>query len=142
MYLTISAVLIVDTLVLEVYNHLPLLVNILAWRAINIHTCKVSSEVVSSQSTRIVKLFVQIHVPEFCHTMHVTKTMIMGSCVWQMLSEDNSCITNLNIIIINRGFDSFCTLIKDTLLYEWVDRTAKPHYTFDSFAQQFVTFKF
>jgi hypothetical protein len=142
LFLTISAVFNVDTLILEAYNHLPLLVDILAWRATSTRTRKVGSEVVSSRFTRIVKPFVRIHVPEFCHAMHATRAMITGSCARQMLSGDNSRINNLNIMVTNGGFDSFRTLIEDTLLYEWVDRTAKPHYAFDNSAQRFATFKF
>ncbi|KAG2746860.1 hypothetical protein P692DRAFT_201806857 [Suillus brevipes Sb2] len=50
--------------------------------------------------------------------MHVTRAMIKGSCIWQMLSGDNSCVDNLNIIMTNGWFDLFCTLIEDTLHYE------------------------
>ncbi|KAG1849528.1 hypothetical protein F4604DRAFT_1687413 [Suillus subluteus] len=60
LYLTAFEVLNVDTLVLEVYNHLPLLVDVLAWRATNSRTRKVGSEVVSARFARIVKPFVRM----------------------------------------------------------------------------------
>ncbi|KAG2336262.1 hypothetical protein BDR05DRAFT_1006033 [Suillus weaverae] len=142
LYLTASAVLNVDALVLEVYNHLPLLIDVLAWMPTNTRTRKVGSEMVSARFARIVKLFVRMYIPELCHTMHVTRAIITGSCARQMLSGDDSHINNLNIIVTNGGFDLFRTLIENTLLYEWVDRTAKPHYAFNSSAQRFTKFKF
>ncbi|KAG2149785.1 hypothetical protein BD769DRAFT_1381530 [Suillus cothurnatus] len=122
-----------DTLILEVYNHLPLLVDILAWRATNSRTCKVGSEVVSARF---------MYMPELCHVMHVTRAVITGSCAWQMLNGDDTPANNLNLIVTNGGFDAFCFLIQDTLLYEWVEQTSKPHYTFNNSAERFARFKF
>ncbi|KAG2039384.1 hypothetical protein BDR03DRAFT_1009017 [Suillus americanus] len=137
-----GAFLNVDSLVLEVYKHLPLLIDVLAWRATNTRTHKVGSEVVSTWLARIVKPFVQMYIPELCHTMHVTRAIITGSCTRQMLSGDDSPVDNLNIVVTNGGFDLFHTLIENTLLYEWVHRSTKPHYVFDSSAQRFARFKF
>ncbi|KAG1775890.1 hypothetical protein EV702DRAFT_1046545 [Suillus placidus] len=111
------------TLVQVVYEHLPLLSDVMALR----NTCQATRDIASSCLAKrfgdIVKPFVASHTGEFKYLMHITPAVIVGSCTMKMLTGHSSSPRNLNIVVGNGGRHVWYCFIMDTLKYHRVHNT-------------------
>ncbi|KAG1781411.1 hypothetical protein EV702DRAFT_1042503 [Suillus placidus] len=128
------------TLVQVVYEHLPLLSDVMALR----NTCQATRDIASSCLAKrfgdIVKPFVASHTGEFKYLMHITPAVIVGSCTMKMLTGHSRSPRNLNIVVGNGGRHVWYCFIMDTLKYHRVHNTF-PNYAYTQAVSSFALFQ-
>lgn len=101
-----------------VYEHLPLLSDVLALRN-SCHSVRdIGSSILSKRFDDMVKPYVGTHIKQFRHLMHSTHAVIVGSCAMQMLLGDVVVTRDLNILVAHGGRLAMHSFIAHTLHYQ------------------------
>lgn len=90
----------------------------------------VASAVAGQRFNDIIGPFVGAHGAEMRHLLHITTTLITGSCATKMLMGGNGAPNNLNLITPFESADVLYAYIVSDLQYERVDTDATPHPAF------------
>jgi hypothetical protein len=107
-------------LVRLVYEHLPLLSDVLALR----NTCHsvrdIGSSILSKRFDDMVEPYVGTHLTQLRYLMHGTHAVIVGSCAMQMLLGNDVVTRDLNILVAHGGRVAMHSFIAHTLHYQRV----------------------
>jgi hypothetical protein len=123
-----------------VYEHLPLLSDLLAFRATCSDSRHVGMSVVSRCFDSIVGLFVLGRVAELRHVMHVSLAVITGSCALDMLTGEPTMSNNLNFIVPHGFSEVLYTFLQESLTYRRVNRNRPPHYAYKGVIHGYAMF--
>jgi hypothetical protein len=140
--LTADALVVLHTaeLVKEVYDLLPLLRDVMAWRNMSHQTLAMGQSIITWQFTRILQPFVDHHIPEMSDVMSASHAVITGSCALAMLLDPEYMPKDLNFIVAEAGFEMLEEFILDVLCYHCVQLGACHNYAFNGAVHQFARY--
>lgn len=131
----------IRALVQIVYEHLPLLSDLLAFRATCCDSRHVGTSIVSRRFDSIVGPFVLGRVAELRHVMHVSLAVITGSCALDMLTGEPTMPDNLNFIVPHGSSEALYTFLQESLIYRRVNRNRPPHYAYKGAIHGYAMFR-
>ncbi|KAG1880593.1 hypothetical protein C8R48DRAFT_767365 [Suillus tomentosus] len=129
------------SLVQVVSQYLDRLPDLLAWTHANQEMHDVGCNVAAKRFSDIMAPFVGGHGAEMRHLLHITTSLITGSCAMKMLTGDDTSPNNLNLITPFESADVLYAYIVSDLRYERVQSDAVPHRAFIDSVHSFVKFR-
>lgn len=128
-------------MVREVYRHLPMLKDVLAWQYSSRWTLSVGRAVVADRFTRIVRPFFGDRIPALRSLMHDWGAVITGSCALDMLTGQNRATNDLNLVVPHGGFDIMDDFIVRSEKFERDNKASRPHQAFRSVVETFARYR-
>jgi hypothetical protein len=136
-HVQVIAVLMTLSLVQEIYMHLPMLTDILAWSSTSQWTCSIGKSIATQRFTQIIHPFVGDYTAKMQFLMYAWGAVITGFCALQMLAGEKEGTPNLNIVVPSGSFDVMQGFILESLKYQRVDAVTCSNYAFCTVVKTF-----
>ncbi|KAG1764934.1 hypothetical protein EDD22DRAFT_845635 [Suillus occidentalis] len=102
---------------------------------------EVGAAMASRRFNSIVKPFVGAHLAEMHHLLHITSSLITGSCARCMLTSNSMPPKDLNVITGNGSAEVLYSFLVSDLRYERIDHGTGPHHAFAKEVKSFTIFR-
>ncbi|KAG2122389.1 hypothetical protein BD769DRAFT_1389659 [Suillus cothurnatus] len=112
-----ATVLMTPSLVQEIYMHLPMLTDILAWSSTSQWTCSIGKSIATQRFTQIIHPFVGDYTAKMQFLMYAWGAVITGFYALQMLAGEKEGTPNLNIVVPSGSFNVMQGFILESLKY-------------------------